>query len=89
MKKDKYVAYVGTYTHGSSIGIHLYDLDVEDVYKRQARGDAIQRWGCFGIYSPGDRSAHQCGLKISRWKKSRYDDGILFPPGSFPLFYSR
>ena len=27
---DKYVAYVGTYTHGSSIGIHLYDLDVED-----------------------------------------------------------
>ena len=29
MKKDKYVAYVGTYTHGSSIGIHLYDLDVE------------------------------------------------------------
>ena len=27
---DKYVAYVGTYTHGSSIGIHLYDLDVEE-----------------------------------------------------------
>ena len=25
---DKYVAYVGTYTHGSSIGIHVYDLDV-------------------------------------------------------------
>ena len=24
--KDKYVAYVGTYTHGSSIGIHLYDV---------------------------------------------------------------
>jgi len=30
MAKDKYVAYVGTYTHGSSIGIHLYDLDVEN-----------------------------------------------------------
>lgn len=30
MVKDKYVAYVGTYTHGSSIGIHLYDLDVEE-----------------------------------------------------------
>lgn len=28
--KDKYVAYVGTYTHGSSVGIHLYDLDVEE-----------------------------------------------------------
>ena len=29
---DKYVAYVGTYTHGSSIGIHVYDLDVENGY---------------------------------------------------------
>ena len=47
MGKEKYVAYVGTYTHGSSVGIHVYDLDVEagymterevvpvDVYKRQ------------------------------------------------------
>ncbi len=30
MGQDKYVAYVGTYTHGTSIGIHLYDLDVEN-----------------------------------------------------------
>lgn len=30
MGKEKYVAYVGTYTHGSSIGIHLYDVDVEE-----------------------------------------------------------
>lgn len=30
MDKDKrYVAYVGTYTHGSSIGIHVYDIDNE------------------------------------------------------------
>ncbi|PXV85706.1 6-phosphogluconolactonase [Lachnotalea glycerini] len=29
MKREKYVAYVGTYTHGSSLGIHIYDLDVE------------------------------------------------------------
>ena len=28
-EKKKYVAYVGTYTHGSSIGIHLYDVDLE------------------------------------------------------------
>ncbi len=27
-EKEKYVAYVGTYTHGDSIGIHIYDLDV-------------------------------------------------------------
>lgn len=30
MNKGKYVAYVGTYTHGSSIGIHLYDVDVKE-----------------------------------------------------------
>lgn len=30
-KKDnkKYIAYVGTYTHGSSKGIHIFDMDVE------------------------------------------------------------
>lgn len=27
---EKYVAYVGTYTHGSSIGMHLYDVDVKE-----------------------------------------------------------
>lgn len=30
MKQEKYVAYIGTYTHGSSIGIHLCDVDVEE-----------------------------------------------------------
>ena len=30
MADKKYVAYVGTYTHGSSIGIHVYDVDVEN-----------------------------------------------------------
>lgn len=27
--KEQYVAYVGTYTHENSVGIHLYDVDVE------------------------------------------------------------
>jgi 6-phosphogluconolactonase len=27
---DKYVAYVGTYTHGTSKGIHIYDVNVEE-----------------------------------------------------------
>ena len=27
MAKDRYVAYVGTYTHGSSVGIHIFDVD--------------------------------------------------------------
>ena len=30
MAEKKYVAYVGTYTHGESKGIHIYDLDVEN-----------------------------------------------------------
>ncbi len=30
MGKDRYVAYVGTYTHENSLGIHIYDLDVEN-----------------------------------------------------------
>ncbi len=29
MAEEKYVAYVGTYTHEHSIGIHLYDLDLK------------------------------------------------------------
>lgn len=29
MGDKKYVAYVGTYTHGSSKGLHVYDVDVE------------------------------------------------------------
>ncbi len=29
MKEEKYVAYVGTYTHEHSVGIHIYDLDVK------------------------------------------------------------
>ena len=28
--KKQYMAYVGTYTHGSSIGIHVYDVNVEE-----------------------------------------------------------
>lgn len=30
MAKEKYVAYVGTYTHENSVGIHIYDVDVEN-----------------------------------------------------------
>lgn len=28
--QERYVAYVGTYTHGNSIGIHVYDIDIEE-----------------------------------------------------------
>ncbi|MCR5451815.1 MAG: beta-propeller fold lactonase family protein [Lachnospiraceae bacterium] len=30
MAKEKYVAYVGTYTHENSIGIHVYDIDLSN-----------------------------------------------------------
>lgn len=30
MSSERYVAYVGTYTHGNSVGIHIYDLDVDE-----------------------------------------------------------
>ena len=30
MKPKKYVAYVGTYTNGSSLGIHIFDVDLEN-----------------------------------------------------------
>ncbi len=30
MADEHYVAYVGTYTHGTSKGIHIYDVDVEE-----------------------------------------------------------
>lgn len=30
MASEHYVAYVGTYTHGTSKGIHIYDVDVEE-----------------------------------------------------------
>ena len=29
MSKDKYVAYVGTYTHEQSVGIYVYDIDLD------------------------------------------------------------
>ena len=34
---EKYVAYVGTYTHGTSKGIHIYDVDVRRAFFTFAR----------------------------------------------------
>lgn len=31
MKQERYVAYVGTYTHENSVGIHIYDVDTENI----------------------------------------------------------
>lgn len=64
MKKEKYVAYVGTYTHEHSIGIHIYDLDV-------TKG-TMQERKVINITNPSD-------LLVSRNKKFLYsitDDGV-------------
>lgn len=37
MKQEKYVAYVGTYTHENSVGIHIYDVDVEEGTLRERK----------------------------------------------------
>lgn len=37
MKQERYVAYVGTYTHENSVGIHIYDLDVEQGRMQQRK----------------------------------------------------
>ena len=61
MSKDKYVAYVGTYTHGNSKGIQVYDVDVEkgtlrersEVQVSNASHTAISKNGKF-LYSIED-----------------------------------
>lgn len=37
MAQEKYVAYVGTYTHENSVGIHIYDVDVTKGYMKERK----------------------------------------------------
>ena len=37
MTEEKYVAYVGTYTHENSVGIHIYDVDVPNGYMKERK----------------------------------------------------
>lgn len=64
MKQERYVAYVGTYTYEHSIGIHIYDLDVEQGTMKIRK--------VVDITNPSD-------LLVSRDKKFLYsitDDGV-------------
>lgn len=61
---DKYVAYVGTYTHGSSIGIHLYDVDVE-------AGTLSER-----KVVPVNNSSHVCRSLNGKYLYSIADEGV-------------
>ena len=61
---EKYVAYVGTYTHGSSIGIHLYDVDVEE-------GTLTER-----KVVPVNNSSHICRSVNGKYLYSIADEGV-------------
>ena len=44
---DKYVAYAGSYTHESSKGIHIYDMDVEKgriTERKESRSTILLIW---------------------------------------------
>lgn len=66
MGNKKYVAYVGTYTHGNSKGIQVYDVDVEkgtlkersEVQVSNASHTAISRMASFCI--PSRTKVWQC-----------------------------
>jgi 6-phosphogluconolactonase len=53
MKNEKYVAYVGTYTHGSSLGIHIYDLDIIEGTMKERRVEEINNPSDMAISSNG------------------------------------
>lgn len=64
MKQEKYVAYVGTYTHENSVGIHIYDVDVE--------GGSLKERKVVPINNPSD-------LVVSKNHKFLYsiaDEGV-------------
>ena len=64
MAQEKYVAYVGTYTHENSVGIHIYDVDVTKGYMKERK--------VVPINNPSD-------LVVSRNRKFLYsiaDEGV-------------
>ncbi len=64
MGKKRYVAYVGTYTHGTSKGIHLYDVDVEN-------GTLTERKEI-----PASNSSHLCVSFNKKFLYSIIDAGV-------------
>lgn len=64
MKGDRYVAYVGTYTHGNSVGIHLYDVDMEQGQLKERK--------VIPINNPSDLTVSKDG----RYLYSIADEGV-------------
>ena len=73
MAKDRYVAYVGTYTHGSSVGIHIFDVDAE-------KGKMVER-KVVPINNPSDVIVSTSG----KFLYSIADEGVQ----SLPYFTGR
>lgn len=75
MAKDRYVAYVGTYTHGSSVGIHIFDVDAE-------KGKMVER-KVVPINNPSDVIVSTSG----KFLYSIADEGVqsfrILPDGGF------
>lgn len=64
MSLEKYVAYVGTYTHENSVGIHVYDIDMEK--------GALQERSVAPINNPSNLAVAHSG----RFLYSIADEGI-------------
>ena len=62
--KEKYVAYVGTYTQGTSLGIYIYDVDVEE-------GTLTER-----KYVPISNSSYLCRSVNGKFLYSIADEGV-------------
>lgn len=60
----KWVAYVGTYTHGSSVGIHLYDVDVEEGTMKERK------------VIPVNNSSYLCRSTNGKFLYSIADEGV-------------
>ncbi|MDD3279250.1 MAG: lactonase family protein [Lachnospiraceae bacterium] len=61
---ENYVAYVGTYTHGSSIGIHLYDVNIEEGTLQERK------------VIPVNNSSHVCRSLNGKYLYSIADEGV-------------
>ena len=57
MEEKNYVAYVGTYTHGSSKGIYIYDLDVENGQAKERKVVPINNPSYIMYFFPPVRQA--------------------------------
>ena len=69
MGKDKYVAYVGTYTHENSLGIHIYDVDVES--------GTIEECGALSIFFPSP--SRIASTRTARFLPSGFMTSICSP----------